>query len=72
MVIVVNVHAMTAMTIYGHNLWEDPYCLRQRCNLHLGDEGAALAHDLAQHPGVLLPVDGEVVRQACNEPINEI
>ena len=39
---------------------------------HLGDERSALAHGLAPHPRVLLPIDGEVVWQACNkEPKDE-
>ena len=39
----------------------------QNCNSHLRDERSSLAHGLAPHPRVLLPIDGEVVWQACND-----
>ena len=40
---------------------------KKLCHSHFGDEGPDFAEGLAEDPGVLLPVDVQVVGQAWNE-----
>ena len=40
---------------------------KKLCHSHFGDEGPDFAEGLAEDPGVLLPVDVQVVGEAWNE-----
>ena len=40
---------------------------KKLCHSHFGDEGPDFAEGLSEDPGVLLPVDVQVVGQAWNE-----